>query len=150
MNVYSIGEFMNRHESMLNIVAGSDVSVLLLGESGSGKEVAARYIHAHSSRAGGPFIALNCGAIAQGLVESILEGHRKGAFTGAAGERLGVAGEVARVFFFLLQFPEFDFAGGHADYFVEVHKGHRIAPSRGHDVAGLVGVGGGFVRFHNG
>lgn len=81
---------MNRHESMLNIVAGSDVSVLLLGESGSGKEVAARYIHAHSSRAGGPFIALNCGAIAQGLVESILEGHRKGAFTGAAGERLGV------------------------------------------------------------
>ena len=81
---------MNRHESMLNIVAGSDVSVLLLGESGSGKEVAARYIHAHSSRAGGPFIALNCGAIAQGLVESILEGHRKGAFTGAVEEKLGL------------------------------------------------------------
>jgi transcriptional regulator with PAS, ATPase and Fis domain len=64
--------------------------VLLLGESGSGKEVAARFVHAHSKRAGGPFIALNCGAIAKGLTESILEGHRKGAFTGAVDERLGV------------------------------------------------------------
>ena len=81
---------MNRHESMLRIAAYSDISVLLLGESGSGKEVAARFIHAHSKRAGGPFIALNCGAIAKGLAESILEGHRKGAFTGAVEEHLGV------------------------------------------------------------
>jgi DNA-binding NtrC family response regulator len=48
---------MNRHESLLRIAAGSDISVLLLGESGSGKEVAARFIHAHGKRAGGPFIA---------------------------------------------------------------------------------------------
>jgi transcriptional regulator with PAS, ATPase and Fis domain len=75
---------------MLRIAASSDISVLLLGESGSGKEVAARFVHAHSKRAGGPFIALNCGAIAKGLTESILEGHRKGAFTGAVDERLGV------------------------------------------------------------
>jgi transcriptional regulator with PAS, ATPase and Fis domain len=75
---------------MLRIAASSDISVLLLGESGSGKEVAARFVHAHSKRAGGPFIALNCGAIAKGLTESILEGHRKGAFTGASEERLGV------------------------------------------------------------
>ncbi len=81
---------MNRHESMLRIAASSDISVLLLGESGSGKEVAARFVHAHSKRAGGPFVALNCGAIAKGLAESILEGHRKGAFTGATEERLGV------------------------------------------------------------
>lgn len=81
---------MNRHESMLRIAASSDISVLLLGESGSGKEVAARFVHTHSKRAGGPFIALNCGAIAKGLTESILEGHRKGAFTGAVDERLGV------------------------------------------------------------
>lgn len=81
---------MNRHESMLRIAASSDISVLLLGESGSGKEVAARFVHAHSKRADGPFIALNCGAIAKGLTESILEGHRKGAFTGAVDERLGV------------------------------------------------------------
>ena len=81
---------MNRHESMLRIAANSDISVLLLGESGSGKEVAARFIHEHSQRAGGPFVALNCGAIARGLAESILEGHRKGAFTGAGEERAGL------------------------------------------------------------
>lgn len=81
---------MNRHESLLRIASDSDISVLLLGESGSGKEVAARFIHEHSPRAGGPFVALNCGAIARGLAESILEGHRKGAFTGAGEERLGL------------------------------------------------------------
>ena len=75
---------------MLNIAASSDISVLLLGESGSGKEVAARYIHAHSVRCGRPFVALNCGAIASSLAESILEGHCKGAFTGATEERSGV------------------------------------------------------------
>ena len=81
---------MNRHESLLRIAASSDISVLLLGESGSGKEVAARFIHTHSQRSDGPFIALNCGAVAKGLTESILEGHRKGAFTGATEERMGV------------------------------------------------------------
>lgn len=78
------------YNNMLQIAANSDVSVLLLGESGSGKEVAARYIHANSKRANGPFVALNCGAIANGLAESILEGHSKGAFTGATEERAGV------------------------------------------------------------
>ena len=81
---------MNSHESMLRIAADSDISVLLLGESGSGKEVAAQFIHNHSKRASGPFVALNCGAIAKGLAESILEGYRKGAFTGASEERLGI------------------------------------------------------------
>lgn len=81
---------MNTHESMLRIASNSDISVLLLGESGSGKEVAARFIHNHSKRKSGPFVALNCGAIAKGLAESILEGHRKGAFTGASEERLGI------------------------------------------------------------
>lgn len=81
---------MKNHESMLRIASNSDISVLLLGESGAGKEVAARSIHNHSRRAGGPFVALNCGAIANGLAESILEGHRKGAFTGASEESLGI------------------------------------------------------------
>lgn len=81
---------MNRHETMLRIAAGSDVSVLLLGESGSGKEVAARFIHSHGGRAGGPFVALNCGAIAKGLAESVLEGHCRGAFTGANEARPGI------------------------------------------------------------
>ena len=97
---------MNRHESMLRIAAYSDISVLLLGESGSGKEVAARFIHAHSKRAGGPFIALNCGAIAKGLAESILEGHRKGAFTGAVEEHLGVVRSAERGTLFLDEIGE--------------------------------------------
>ena len=97
---------MNRHESLLRIAAGSEISVLLLGESGSGKEVAARFIHAHSKRAGGPFIALNCGAVAKGLTESILEGHRKGAFTGATEERLGVVRSADRGTLFLDEIGE--------------------------------------------
>lgn len=97
---------MNRHESMLRIAAYSDISVLLLGESGSGKEVAARFIHAHSKRAGGPFIALNCGAIAKGLAESVLEGHRKGAFTGAVEEHLGVVRSAERGTLFLDEIGE--------------------------------------------
>ncbi len=97
---------MNRHESLLRIVSGSDISVLLLGESGSGKEMAARFIHEHSRRAGGPFIALNCGAIAKGLAESILEGHRRGAFTGAGEERLGLVRSAERGTLFLDEIGE--------------------------------------------
>lgn len=94
---------------MLRIAASSDISVLLLGESGSGKEVAARFVHAHSKRAGGPFIALNCGAIAKGLTESILEGHRKGAFTGASEERLGVVRSAEHGTLFLDEIGEMPF-----------------------------------------
>ena len=94
---------------MLRIAASSDISVLLLGESGSGKEVAARFVHAHSKRAGGPFIALNCGAIAKGLAESILEGHRKGAFTGASEERLGVVRSAEHGTLFLDEIGEMPF-----------------------------------------
>lgn len=77
-------------ENMLKIAANSDISVLLQGESGCGKEVAARYIHGKSARAKGPFVAVNCGAIASNLAESILEGARKGAYTGATSEQVGV------------------------------------------------------------
>lgn len=81
---------MKQTENLLHIASNSNISVLLQGESGSGKEVAARFIHDHSKRCNGPFVALNCGAIAQSLTESILEGARKGAFTGAVGDQLGV------------------------------------------------------------
>lgn len=69
--------------------ASTSESVLIRGENGTGKEKVARAIHQHSSRKSKPFIAVNCGAIAENLIESELFGHDKGAFTGAARSRIG-------------------------------------------------------------
>jgi DNA-binding NtrC family response regulator len=88
-------EMVYRDDAMAHVVklaqqiAPSDASVLVTGESGTGKEVLARYVHARSNRARGPFISVNCAAIPESLLESELFGHEKGAFTGAVARRVG-------------------------------------------------------------
>ncbi|HQZ45963.1 MAG TPA: sigma-54 dependent transcriptional regulator [Usitatibacteraceae bacterium] len=80
---------IQRAREMIGRLARSQAPVYITGESGSGKEVAARLIHAGSARADAPFVAVNCGAIPENLMESEFFGYRKGAFTGADNDRAG-------------------------------------------------------------
>jgi len=75
--------------TLANKIAPSDATIMITGESGTGKEVMSRYIHNKSKRKDGAFIAVNCAAIPENLLESELFGHEKGAFTGATGRRIG-------------------------------------------------------------
>ncbi len=85
----------------LRKVAATDTTVLLRGETGTGKEVAARTVHAWSARRDGPFVAVNCAALSETLLESELFGHERGAFTGAAARRRGKVELAAGGTFFL-------------------------------------------------
>jgi DNA-binding NtrC family response regulator len=82
-------EAMRRVEMLLRRVADIDSSLLITGESGVGKEVAAKFVHQISTRAGEPFVGVNCGAIPNDLIESQLFGHEKGAFTSAQARHHG-------------------------------------------------------------
>jgi DNA-binding NtrC family response regulator len=92
---YSLSDFvlvspaMQRFVAVARRVVGADSSLLILGETGVGKERLARAIHAESPRVRGPFVAVNCGALPEGLLESELFGHERGAFTGAVASRKG-------------------------------------------------------------
>ena len=93
---YRLDNVVGRSEAMLQVyktaarVASTDATVLIQGESGTGKELVARAIHTASPRSAGPFVAVDCGAIAEGVLESELFGHARGAFTGAQTARRGL------------------------------------------------------------
>jgi DNA-binding NtrC family response regulator len=88
-----LGEDPGLKEAMLALqrAAGTDTTVLLLGESGTGKELMSRALHQLSPRAKGPFVAINCAAIPENLLENELFGHEKGAYTGAGARKVGKA-----------------------------------------------------------
>ncbi|HYJ80331.1 MAG TPA: sigma-54 dependent transcriptional regulator [Longimicrobiaceae bacterium] len=134
--------------------ATSDATVLVLGESGTGKEMVARVLHARSRRARGRFVAINCAAIPENLLESELFGHEKGAFTGAIGRRIGRFERASSGTLFLdeigdmslalqskilraIQEREIERVGGGAPVAIDV----RIVAATNHDLAAAVREG---------
>jgi DNA-binding NtrC family response regulator len=107
-NLIHTSEIMAKVLKIADQVAPSDASVLITGESGTGKEVMARYLHEHSKRKNAKFIAVNCAAIPDNLLESELFGHEKGAFTGAVARRVGKFEESSGGTLFLDEISEMD------------------------------------------
>jgi DNA-binding NtrC family response regulator len=103
-------EVMRQVLETARAVAATNSTVLITGESGTGKEVITRYIHDHSPRASGPFIAVNCAAIPESLFESELFGHEKGSFTGATDRRIGKFEQANGGTLFLDEIGELDLA----------------------------------------
>jgi DNA-binding NtrC family response regulator len=100
-HILGVSAAMRQTEDLLRRYARHDMPVLITGETGAGKEVAARLLHQMSAQRGGPFIAVNCAAIPAELLESELFGHEKGAFTGATQRHLGYAERAAAGTLFL-------------------------------------------------
>jgi DNA-binding NtrC family response regulator len=113
---YAVTNLLGRSRAMQSVfdqiaaVAGSEATVLLMGESGSGKELAARAIHWNGPRRARPFIAVNCAAIPDTLLESELFGHEKGAFTGAERRRRGLFAEASGGTLFLDEIADMSLA----------------------------------------
>ena len=101
---------MREVQKAIGLLADSDATVLLLGETGTGKEVVARAIHRHGRRAKSPFVAVNCAAIPSELLESLLFGHVRGAFTGAVSDRPGSFREAHGGTLFLDEIGDMDLA----------------------------------------
>lgn len=95
---------------MIRVIGPTEATVLIEGESGTGKELAARAIHQSSTRSGGPFVAINCGAITESLLAAELFGHEKGAFTGADKQRDGVFRQATGGILFLDEIGEMPLA----------------------------------------
>lgn len=99
---------MHALKEQLSSAAQTDLPVLLMGETGTGKEISARVIHAQSARADAPFVAVNCGAIPKELLESQCFGHERGAFTGASNTHVGYFEEAGEGTLFLDEIGELD------------------------------------------
>lgn len=109
LNMVGESQAMQQVFTLIQRVAPSAASVLISGESGTGKELAARAIHRLSPRAGAPFVAINCAALPENLIESELFGHERGAFTGALGRRIGCFEQANRGTLFLDEITEMPF-----------------------------------------
>src|SRR2546428_8550614 len=94
---------MQQVYNLINKVADTDSTILIQGESGTGKELVARALHFNSSRQHHPFVAINCSALPENLLESELFGHKKGSFTGAVADKAGPFHEAGRRALFLDQ-----------------------------------------------
>jgi two-component system NtrC family response regulator len=105
-----ISSAMREVHKAIGMLADSAATVLLLGETGTGKEVVARAIHRHGQRGKAPFVAVNCAAIPADLLESLLFGHVRGAFTGAVGDRTGSFREAQGGTLFLDEIGDMDLA----------------------------------------
>ncbi len=107
-DLIGVSAAMREVAKTIGLLADSDATVLITGETGTGKEVVARAIHRHGKRAKAPFVAVNCAAIPAELLESLLFGHVRGAFTGAVADRLGSFREADRGTLFLDEIGDMD------------------------------------------